>query len=59
MAGSEQSQPRSRHAARMQKARAAITDSLLLRSNEQQEDLVGIYDEMQIDASGAMAKVCS
>ena len=57
MAGSGQSQPRSRHAARMQQARAAITDSLLLRSNEQQEELVGVYDEMQIDVSGAMAKV--
>ena len=57
MAGSGQSQPRSRHAARMQNARAAITDSLLLRSNEQQEELVGTYDEMQIDSEGTMAKV--
>lgn len=58
MASSEQSQPRSRHAARMQKARAALTDGLpLLRSSEQQEDLVGVYDEMMVDKSGRMAKV--
>ena len=54
----QQSQPRSRHAAGIQKARAAITDSLsLLRSSEQQEDLVGVYDEMMIDKTGRMAKV--
>ena len=61
MGSSGQFQPRSRHAARMQTALAAltdITDSLpLLRSSEQQEDLVGVYDEMLVDKTGRMAKV--
>ena len=52
-------QPRPRGAAPgLQKARAAITDSLsLLRSGEEQENLVGVYDEMLVDKSGRMAKV--
>jgi len=57
-AGDRQPRPRGPAAPRLQKARAAITDSLsLLRSGEEQEDLVGVYDEMLVDKSGRMAKV--
>ena len=59
MASTGDSQLKPRGAApSLQKARAAITDSLsLLRSSESQEDLVGVYDEMMIDKTGRMAKV--
>jgi len=59
VASAGDTQPRQRRAPpRLQKARAAITDSLsLLRSGEEQENLVGVYDEMMVDKSGRMAKV--